>query len=56
MFYDYIFYNCVYKRLNRVKNILLYDLSIDFNTRAGCDIEIKYNNLRSYNVYIKVLT
>ena len=38
-----------------MKNILLYNLLTDFNTRAKCDVKIKYNNLRLYNVYIKAL-
>ena len=50
------FIYCVYKRLNHIKNILLYDLLINFDTRIKkCDIKMKYNNLRLYNIYIKVL-
>ena len=38
---------CVYEKLNRVKNISLYNLSTDFNTRVKeYNIKIKYNNLR----------
>ena len=50
------FTHCVYEELNRIKNILLYDLSINFNTRIKeCDIKMKYNVLRPCETYIKIL-
>ena len=52
-----LFTHYIYEKLNRVKNISLYDLSTDFNTRAeGCDIKMKYNDLRPCDVYVKTLT
>ena len=51
------FIHCVYKKLDRIKNISLYDLSTNFNTRVKkCDIKVKYNDLRSCDIYIKTLT
>ena len=47
----------VCEELNCVKNISLYDLSINFNTRVKeYNIKMKYNNLRLYDAYIKALT
>ena len=44
----------VYKRLNRVKNISLYDLSINLNTqKEECDIKMKFDDLRSCDVHIE---
>ena len=51
-----IFYTLRIWKLNRIKNISLYDLSTDFNTRIKkCNIKMRYNVLRLYNIYIKIL-
>ena len=42
----------IYERLNRVKNTSLYDLLTNLNTRIkGCDINVRCNNLRPYNLF-----
>ena len=57
MLYDYIFYTLRILKLNRIKNILLYDLSTNLDSRVKkCDIKMKYVILRPCDVYIKIST
>ena len=42
-----LFIYCVYKGLNCIRNILLYDLLIDLNTRVK---EYDVEDLRLYNL------
>ena len=54
MFYNYIFCILYIYKLNRIKNILLYNLLINLNTRVKeCDIKMKYDVLRLCDIYIK---
>ena len=51
------FIRYVYKKLNYIKNISLYNLLINFNTRVKeYNIKMKYNVLRLCDIYIKTLT